>query len=129
MGQHITTMQVRAGTDAPVSGQKTYTGSTDTRVEESVPGASTNFEVSFALDVSACKSFFLKSSRDMTIQAFNLAVAGATLVLKADVPYLWNIDTYDTFKFAGDDITKFQCDTAAGAAATLNVLAIVDATP
>ena len=128
MASHAVTIQVRPGADAAINSQKTYTSSVDLRVDESVPGASVNFEVFVGIDVSTVKSFFMLSDRDMTIQGFNGGAAGQTLVLKAGIAYLWTTDSYDTFKFT-DDITKFQCDTAAGAAANLDILVAQDGTP
>lgn len=128
MASHAVTIQVRPGSDAALSGSKTYDGTSDTRVSESIPAPSTNLEVFVGIDVSAVKSFYMKSSRDMTIESFNGAAAGQTLNLLAGYPYLWTTDSYDTFKFTAD-ITKFQCDLAAGAAATLEILINADPTP
>ena len=128
MASHAATIQVRPGSDAANSGQKTYVGTLDIRIAESVPAPSTNFEVFVGIDVSAVKSFYIKASRDMTVESFDGAAAGQTLNLLAGWPYLWTTDSYDTFKFTAD-ITKFQCDLAAGVAATLEILVNADPTP
>lgn len=95
---------------------------------EPVADSSTDFEVEFALDVSECKSFYLNSSQDCTLEVNDSAGAGGTIALLADIPYLWHVDSYDSF-LLGTDVTAFFFTNASGEIAVIDCVALYDASP
>jgi hypothetical protein len=104
-----------------------YTGSLGLTLSEVAPLSATT-EFDFAIDVSAVIAFVLVSNKAATIKTNSSGSPANTLVLKAGVPYVWNIDSYDTFKFT-TDITKIFVVIAGAADALIQMEAIVDATP
>jgi len=104
------------------------TGGSQTSVSESIPDSSTDELVNFTLDVSTCTSFYMASDQDMTIETNSGGSPIDTIVLVADVPYIWNTDSYDSF-LLGTDVTALYATNASGSAATLEVEALFDPTP
>jgi hypothetical protein len=94
---------------------------------EEVATGTTDHEINFDLDVSACKSFFLVSDQDVTFE--DVADGSSiTIALKAGVPYVWHSDSYDSF-LLDTDVTSVFITNASGATATISFEAIVDTTP
>lgn len=124
---HVITQAVAAGSES-ISKQKTYSAAAMAEVSESIPDTSVDLQIVFTLDVSAVKSFYMVSDKAITIETNSGGVPANTLVLKAGVPYLFNSDSYDTFKFT-TDITALFVTNASGSAAQLEIKAITDPTP
>lgn len=95
---------------------------------ETVATGQTDSEITFALDVSACTSFYLVSDKDVTFETNDGAAPDATIALKANVPYVWHDDAYDSFLLT-DDVTSVFITNASGATATIHCVALFDATP
>jgi hypothetical protein len=93
---------------------------------EPVADSTTDFEVEFALDVSACKSFYLNSDQDITLEVNDGAGAGGTIALLANIPYQWHVTSYDSF-LLGTDVTAFFFTNASGSTATIDCVALYDA--
>jgi hypothetical protein len=95
---------------------------------ETVSTGETDYEINFDLDVSACKSFYLESDQDVTFETNDGAAADDTIALKADVPYVWHTDSYDSF-LLGTDVTSVFITNASGSTATIRCVALFDVTP
>ncbi len=97
---------------------------------EPVADSTTNFVVSFELDVSACKSFYLNSSQDIlldtNVDAPNPGVDGNVINLLANVPYQWHVTDYNTF-LLDVDVTDLRFTNTSGAIATIDLVALYDA--
>jgi len=99
---------------------------------EPVATGTTNFVVGFELDVSACKSFYINSSEDIlldtNVDAPNPGVDGDVISLLADIPYVWHATDYNTFLLTVD-VTDLRFTNASGSIATIDVVALYDASP
>lgn len=111
-----------------LSQSNSYTGGLEKNLSETIPGASTNLLVNYTLDVSACKSFYMQSTRDMTVKTNSSGSPDDTIALKANEPYQWAPNYADTFKLTAD-VTALYITLAAGADDTLVIRATVDPTP
>ena len=96
---------------------------------ETVATAATDFELNFDLDVSACVSFYLKSDQDVTFETNSGTIADNTIALKANVPYVWHTDSYDSFLLTVDITTSVFITNASGATATITCNALFDVPP
>jgi hypothetical protein len=113
---------------ALVSKSKAYSAGHEKNLSEAVPNASTDLQFVFTLDVSAVKSFYAVSDQDITVETNNGGTPVNTLALKANVPYIWTTDSYDTFKLTAD-VTSLFVTNASGQNATLDIRSLVDPTP
>jgi hypothetical protein len=127
MPKHTVLLSVNAST-GQVAGQKDYTGELETVMDVPVPAPSTNLEADVNIDVSAVKSIELFCDRDITVKTNSSGSPIDTINLKANVPYIWTTDSYDTLKLTAD-VTKFFLTLASGVAATFKLRVITDPTP
>ena len=95
---------------------------------EEVSTSETDYEINFDLEVSACKSFYLESDQDVTFETNSGAAADDTIALKANEPYVWHVNAYDSFLLS-TDVTSVFITNASGSTATIYCLALFDATP
>lgn len=125
---HIVSYSLKPSSDPELLKSKTYTASGRVGfIDETAAGSSTT-EIVVALDVSAVKSFFLVSDVACTVETNSSGAPDDTITLVAGVPYLWNTDSYDTFKLA-TDVTSIFVTVSGSGDATLTLEAIYDATP
>jgi len=94
---------------------------------ETVADSQTDQEIECALDVSKVKSFYLVSDQDVTFETNNGAAADDTIALKADEPYVWHTNSYDSF-LLDTDVTAVFITNASGATATIHMVALLDGT-
>lgn len=113
---------------AGVSRTKSYSGSLEVSVSESVDNGQTDDEITVTLDVSATKSFYIVSDQAVTVETNDGSSADNTLSLVAGVPYVWTTDSYDSF-LLDTDVTSIFVTNASGSTANIELRAIVDATP
>jgi hypothetical protein len=97
-------------------------------VDETIADGQTNKQLTYTLDVSAVKSFFMVSDQDVTFETNDGTSPDDVIALKAGVPYVWNTDSYDAF-LLGTDVTAIFITNASGATATLNIRASQDPSP
>lgn len=95
---------------------------------ETVSTGQTDYEINVDLDVSACKSFYLESDQDVTFETNDGTTPDDTIALKANKPYVWHVDAYDSF-LLGTDVTSVFITNASGSTATIYLVALYDATP
>ena len=97
---------------------------------EQIADSATNFIVAFVLDVSTVKSFYINSDQDVlldtNVDAPNPGVDGDVISLLANVPYLWHANDYNSFLLAVD-VTDFRFTNASGSTATIDCVALYDA--
>ena len=113
--------------------QKAITSEQEINTDISVPGASTDLHIVLDITIARLKSIVLLATRDMTV-CTNAASGGGpdeTIPLLAGKPFIWDsvyVAALCPVPFA-NDITDLYITLAAGAAATLSVFGLVDATP
>ena len=117
-------------TSASETLSETVVNTTSAQVDwdESVADSSTDYQITAAIDVSAVKSFYLVSDQAVTVETNSGSSPADTLTLVANVPYIWHVNSYDTFKF-GTDITAFFITNASGSAAVMKMRCVLDSTP
>ncbi|KPL06085.1 hypothetical protein AMJ85_10715 [candidate division BRC1 bacterium SM23_51] len=93
-----------------------------------VPDSSTDMQIDVALDVSQAKAIYIKSSQAITIETNDGGSPDDTLVLVADVPYVWTEDDY-VANLLTTDVTALYATNSSGADATLEIEILYDATP
>ena len=100
---------------------------------ETVATAETDFEINFDLDVSACKSFYLVSDQDVTFETnsgtVDPGVDGEVIALRANEPYVWHTNSYDSFLLTVDIDAGVFISNASGETATIYCAALYDVTP
>jgi len=128
MSHSITILEEVQVNNQTIQGQHTHSGGYRQSLSESIPDESTDLEVVFPLDVSAIKAIFIKSDQDITIETNDGSSPDDTLTLTADCPYIWHENSEYTNLLTAD-VTSLFVTNASGAAATLEIEAIVDATP
>lgn len=110
----------------------TYSGTgTGGFVDETAVGSGTNggvTQITAAIDVSAVKSFWVKSSAALILETNSSSAADDTINLAAGEPYVWNTDSYDAF-LLGTDVTAIFFTNASATACTVSAGWVYDATP
>ena len=117
-----------AASSGTLSRSKSYTGSSQVEVSESVADSETDYDIVVAIDVSAVKSFYIVSDQTVTVETNSGSEADDTLSLVAGVPYVWNTDSYDSFQL-GTDVTVLYVTNASGSTANIELRCVMDATP
>jgi hypothetical protein len=95
---------------------------------EQVSTGQTDYEINFDLDVSACKSFYLESDQDVTFETNDGSTPDNSISLRANEPYAWHANAYDSF-LLDTDVTSVFITNASGSTATIYCVALFDATP
>lgn len=111
-----------------VQSSREYAGGQQVAINETIISGATNQLVSLALDVSQIQSLILLSSRNVTLKTNSSTTPTNTLNLVANVPYIWNSDSYDTSKLTAD-VTSLFVTNSSGADAVLKISAVLDPTP
>lgn len=110
-----------------ISGGKTYSASLSESLSD-VAAASGTTQMNIAIKVANVKAFAIISDVDVTLKTNSSGSPANTLALKAGVAYVWNTDSYDTFKLT-TDVTAMFFVNAGTADANIKVSTVVDATP
>ena len=128
---HNITISMDDGTQT-ITKTQAVTAGTALVLDESIPDSSTNLATAFAFAYLKLQSLWMLSDKAITIYT-NEASTGApqdTIALAANVPWLW-IKRAETGAvanpFAGN-VTSLFVTNASGAAAALQIRAIVDPT-
>lgn len=125
----MATMTVRrsaAGVNT-IDKSETVTGSLVQSLSESIAGSATT-QITIAIDVSAVKGFAITSSVAATLKTNSSGSPDNTIVLAADVPYVWSTGSYDTFLLTVD-VTSMFFVVAGATAGTVQIESLSDATP
>ena len=127
--EHKITMGVAIdGGDGHVMSQA-YTAESKQSYEVAVPDSTTDKEVTLAITHAQLTSLYMSSDQDMTVETNNASAPGDTINLKANVPMIWNEDSYFTNPVNSADVTKVFLTNASGSAATFRCEVLQDATP
>lgn len=122
--------QYTQGISAPgfsITGGKTYSASLAEQLAD-VASSNSTTQMNMALKVANVKAFAIVSDVNVTLKTNSSGSPANTLVLVAGIPYIWTIDSYDTFKLT-TDVTALFFVNATGTDANIKVTAVVDATP
>jgi hypothetical protein len=102
------------------------------RSEFTVANGQTAFHANLAVDISQMKAILILSDKAVTIKTNSSGSPDDTVVLAANVPYLWyagpTIDASDENPFDAD-ITDLYIANASGATATVKIWVATDGTP
>lgn len=109
------------------------TSGAELNVDESIPAATTDQLVAFAMDVSQLKGLFIVSDKDLLVQTNDGTTPINTITLAAGVPFVWVNGDAPLRDTAGavitTDITRLYATNAdATNAALLQVRALYDPT-
>ncbi len=123
-------VDIGGGRTIGAASSSSYTGTGVAMIDgETVATAQTDTLINIAIDVSAVKSFVFVSSAAITLETNATDHTGGNIIaIKANVPYIWNTDSYDAFLLTLD-VTKFYITNASGATATIYCHCVQDATP
>ena len=104
-----------------------FSGSQRISLEESIANATTNGQVNVAIDVSKLIAIVINSTQNVTLETNDGSTPDDTIALEANVPYVWHENSYHSLLLTAD-VTALFITNASGAAATITVEALVDAT-
>jgi hypothetical protein len=103
-------------------------GGLEVALSEVIQAQATDVELLCPIDVSQVAYLFLLSDVDLTLETNSGSAADETIELKANVPYEWHTDSYDTLKFETDITSLFATNEDQTTDANLTVLCLLDAT-
>lgn len=126
MFSHTITEKLEVG-NTLINKTTVQTAAATQSIEESFADATTDGLLAFTLDVSQCKSFYMVSTQDITIETNDGTTPGNTINLVAGVPYLWHADSYQAFLLTVD-VTALYITNASGQTATLQIEVLFDPT-
>lgn len=93
-----------------------------------VASAATDDEVNLEMDISQLKGIYIVSDKAVTIETNSGSSPTDTIVLVADVPYIWHTDSYHAKLFTADITANIFITNASGATATVDIEMIHDST-
>lgn len=125
---HNLTLSWQSGEGASISKKVSATGGQEINISESVPDSSTDLQITCNVDVSALKSLYIVSDKDMTLETNSGSTPTDTLSLKAGVPIVWESNMGTTNPLTAD-VTALFATTGAVGAAILDFKALQDPTP
>ena len=111
-----------------IASKKDYTGNAQLTIDETIANDLTDHPIALTLDVSAIKSIYILSDRDISFQTNNAATPDDTLALIAGHPYIWNTDSLFT-NLLTTDITSLFITNTSGGTASLKLEVVYDPTP
>jgi len=110
-----------------ISASSSFSASMLVTVEETAVHSDTT-ELIVALDVSEIKAIVISSNVQVTLKTNDADAPDDTIVIKAGVPYIWNLDSYHALLLT-DDVTSIFVVNATLNAANIKIAAVVDSTP
>lgn len=123
----VVNMKMSVGTRT-VGAIKTFSGNSYSSIDEEVTIGQSPRDIIVAFDVSAVKAFLCQSDQDVTFTTHKTAGVAQVINLKANVPYIWHTDSYDTFKLT-DDVIKVVIINGTGVDAQIKIEVVEDPTP
>ena len=79
------------------------------------------------LDVTQVKSIIIVSDQAVTLEFNNSTTGVPTIVLVANMPYVWTTNSYDTLILTAD-VTALYITNASGSTANVKIRALIDPT-
>ena len=105
-----------------------YTDEASTAIDKAEATASTDFLIALVQDVSETTVVYIVSDQVVTLEFNNSTTGEPTIVLVADVPYIWHTNSYLT-DLLTTDITKLYVTNTSGSTANIKIRFLYDATP
>ena len=124
----LTLLESLTGAQGLVEASNALAGSFLQELEESVATGNDDVEFFMALDVSEIIGIMILSDQNVTFETNDGAAPNETINLLAGVPYVWHENSYFANLLATDWVSVFISNQS-GETATVQVLALVDATP
>lgn len=90
-----------------VTGSIDLSGDTEVNVIETLAAGATNINRPLALDVSQVVSFAMIATQACVVKTNSSGSPANTINLVANVPYIWNSQSYDAFKLTTDVTALF----------------------
>lgn len=131
MDHLLTTTWSRGGAE-PLTKTVTITDGGENNLDVTVAASATNLNALWAIDVSALKSLYILSDKDITIKTNSSTEPDDTLTIKANVPFDWHTTKGFTNPLTVDVVSIYVTRTGAGAgtgSGTLKIRALQDSTP
>ncbi len=107
---------------------KTYSAESSQTIEKAITDSTTDEEILIAITKAQVTSLFIQSDQDLQLDYNDSAGAQGTISLIANVPLVWNADSYFANPLAVD-ITAFYATNASGSTANLYIEVLEDPTP
>lgn len=118
----------RVGANESVVGEKTVTAELEINADIAFAQNASNAASSLAIDVSALKSLFIKSTTPITLETNNATTPDDSFSLEADEPLVWHEDSPYACPL-GTDVTQIFITEPNTAAGTLTIRALIDPNP
>ena len=130
MSFSLTRTEQLNGNGTSLNSTRSYTNTGNPRVSESIPDSSVALHVTHAVDVSELDLIALYANGALTVTPMDAANApvGSAITLASNKCFVWGNDDGTANPFS-DDIAYWHVTNASGAAVTLIIEALVDATP
>jgi len=128
MFSHTVIQSVQTPSGQLNAGNKVYSAAANLEFDEIIDAGGVDVEVGVTIPVANIQSMVLTANQDVTVKTNVAATPANTFDLKANVPYIWNKDSYDTNKLT-IDVTKLFVSNAGLNPATLSGRFIFDPTP
>lgn len=104
-----------------VSASKAYTADGSSSHEVTIADGASDQVVLLPIDSSQIKVFYMHSDQDVTVET----PVDSAVILKANVPYLWTVDSIDAFIFYGET-DRLLVSNSSGSSATFFVEQLYD---
>jgi len=128
MFSHTVIQSVQTPSGQLNAGNKVYQAAANLEFDEVIDAVGVDIEVGVTIPVANIKSLVLTANQDVTVKTNSVGAPANTFPLKANVPYIWNTDSYDTNKMT-IDVTKLFVSNAGANPATISGRFIFDPTP
>ncbi len=125
---HIHTRTVTGPAGAPYSLSTTVSGSAEVNVNETIPGAATDLQLTCPIDVSSLKSLMIKCDRAIQIETNSGSAPDDVIHVAANNMISWDSLNGQDCPLTVD-VTSIFVTLASGASATLVICTVQDATP
>jgi hypothetical protein len=116
-----------ATTEGTLTFSQAFEGDLKTVLALTVPDESTDLEVPINVPIANLQFLVISSDKDITFKTNSDSAPDFENELLPNQPYIWYANAYDDNKIE-DDITSVFITNASGAAATVSVRALIEAT-
>lgn len=106
-----------------ISSQETISGVAAFSYDDSIPSATTDFEIPAAFVVAECNFFMVRAEVAMTLETNSPSAPAQTIALQAGKAYIFRRTDYVAFLLT-TNVTNFYITNASGAAGRLQILAV-----
>ncbi len=104
-------------------------GTGEVNVDEAIPDASTDFEITFLIDQSAMVSLYIESDQNITIETNSGGAPTDTITLVANEPIIWTTNSVHANPITADVTANIFITQSSGSTANLKIRTLQDVTP